>query len=104
MSTYVPQQSMGAGRPTCAACGAAYRLHRTLEHSPECDARKASGVGGCWCALPEVRASLTLRCPEAYRPDTLEIARRELEAAEASGDEARVFVARGNLQRLAGRP
>lgn len=44
-----------------------------------------------------------LLCPEAYRPGTLEVAQRELAAAEASGDQARVFVARGNLQRLVGR-
>ena len=76
MSTYLPQGRPDLpGRPPCAHCGAAHRLHLAPE----------------------------LRCPEAYRPDTLELARRELAQAEASGDEARIFVARGNLQRLEGR-
>jgi hypothetical protein len=42
-------------------------------------------------------------CPTLYRPDTLESARAELVAAQRSGDEARIFVARGNVQRLQGR-
>ena len=42
-------------------------------------------------------------CPDMYRPDTLVSARAELEAAQRSGDEARIFIARGNLQRLQGR-
>jgi hypothetical protein len=45
----------------------------------------------------------TMACPTPYRPDTLEEARRELEAAEASGDPGRIFVARGEVQRLEGR-
>lgn len=55
-------------------CGAAYRLHR-------------DGT-----------------CPRPYQPETLEIAVRELRAAQASNDAARVFVARGNVQRLGGDP
>jgi len=96
MSAYQPQPGVFAGRPPCAACGAAYRLHR--QHTAPCDARAARGLGGCWC--DRLGAPF---CPEAYRPDTLEVAQRELAAAEASGDPAREFVARGNLQRLAGR-
>lgn len=41
-------------------------------------------------------------CPEIYRPGTLEAAQRELAAARVSGDESRVFVARGEVQRLGG--
>jgi hypothetical protein len=42
------------------------------------------------------------QCPEPYRSDTLEAARRDLLLALASGDQARIFVARGNYQRLGG--
>lgn len=42
-------------------------------------------------------------CPVAYRPDTLADALRELAAAQAAGDPARIFVARGEAQRLHGR-
>lgn len=45
-----------------------------------------------------------LRCPTAYRPTTLAEAQRELERAQASGDAGRVFVARGDVQRLGGKP
>lgn len=81
MSTYQAQPGVFAGRPPCARCGAAWRLHHrtTIRHA-------------------DVRL-----CPEAYRPDTLEVAQRELAAAEASGDQARIFVARGEVQRLAGK-
>jgi len=82
VSTYSPAPGVYAGRPPCAHCGAAYRLHR---------ATLVAGVGG------------VLRCPEAYRPATLEVAQRELAEALARGDEAGIFVARGNLQRLEGR-
>lgn len=86
MSTYSPSTTAGepGSRPPCATCGAAYRLHR----NPILDQR------------PLEQHEPRLLCPEAYRPDSLEVARRELAAAEATGDEARVFVARGNLQRL----
>lgn len=73
MSTYTANPDHVGPGRPPCTCGAAYRLH------------------------------LEQRCPEPYRPGTLEAARRELEAAERSGDEARVFVARGNLQRLEGR-
>jgi hypothetical protein len=73
---------VGPGRPPCE-CGAAYRLHRQVSEESERGWR--------------------LVCPAPYRPDSIEAAQRELEEAQASGDEARVFVARGNLQRLAGR-
>jgi hypothetical protein len=71
--TYAPQTGVFAGRPPCAACFAAYRLHHDGE------------------------------CPSEYRPDTVDVARRELAAAEDSGGAARVFIARGNLQRLSKR-
>ncbi len=77
-STYVPAEGVLDGsRPHCATCGAAYRLH--LQRGTE-----------RWC-------------PQAWRPDTLEAAQAALERATAAGDEAAVFVARGNLQRLQGR-
>jgi hypothetical protein len=44
------------------------------------------------------------QCPEPYRPATIESATAELKSAEASGDANRIFVARGNFQRLKGRP
>lgn len=81
MSTYQPQPGVFAGRPPCVNCGAAYRLHH--------DSNLLDGAR---------------YCPEAYRPDTLERAQRELADAVTSGDPAREFVARGNLQRLGGLP
>lgn len=78
MNGYQPAAGVYVGRPPCANCGAAYRLHRS---------------SGGWPGA----------CPEQYRPDSLRVAQRELAAAEASGDEARVFVARGEVQRLQGR-
>lgn len=86
------------GRPPCAACGAAYRLHH--QHSPECLARTASGRGGCWCASKLGYP----RCPEAYRPDTLLAAQAQYDRAIATGDQAAIFVARGELQRLGATP
>lgn len=71
---YAAQLGVFVGRPPCSNCGAAYRLHADQ------------------------------RCPVAYRPSTLEVAQRELSDAEASGDAARIFVARGEVQRLGGRP
>ena len=44
------------------------------------------------------------RCPEGWRPETLAAAMRELAAARASGNPDRVFVARGEVQRLGGDP
>jgi hypothetical protein len=95
VNVYTPQQSMGPSRPTCAGCGAAYRLHRA-EVEPNPDYSPAG-------ATPAVRTTGRMLCPEPYRPGTLEVARRELAEAEATGDEARIFVARGNLQHLEGR-
>lgn len=65
----------GADDRYCAACGASRRLHT---------------VAG--------------KCPTAYRPPTLADAYRDLAAAEAAGDQARTFVARGDVQRLGGDP
>jgi hypothetical protein len=84
MTTYEAQPTgIGAGRPPCANCGAAYRLH----HADVNDSGE----------------QYVLRCPVAYRTDTLGAAQEDLRAAEASGDPARIFVARGNVQRLGGR-
>ena len=79
MPIYQPAAGVHVGRAPCANCGAAYRLHRS---------------SGDWPGA----------CPERYRPADLLTAQRELETAIASGDEARVFVARGDVQRLGGRP
>lgn len=112
MTTYHPQgrPELPGSRPPCATCGAAYRLHRppagAIEYAtPLPGPGQAAGLRYLTRAgLAKMEAAgLQLECPEAYRPDTLEVARRELAQAEASGDEARVFVARGNLQRLEGR-
>ena len=70
MTTYQPASGVFVGAPPCGRCRAAFRLH----------------VDGM--------------CPTAYRPGTLEEARRALEDAERSGDPGRVFVARGEVQRL----
>jgi hypothetical protein len=87
-STYSPVDDIGAGRPSCRHCGAAYRLHG------------AAGLPG------DSRAKLAdagkLPCPVAYRPDTLAAAQRALERAVASGDLSGEFVARGDVQRLRG--
>lgn len=109
MSTYVAQEGVYVGAPPCASCGAALRLH-TVPAGTITEAVPIR-VG------PNTRQYLTslglqkllaagaqLQCPEAYRPGTLEEAQRGLAAAEASGDAARIFIARGELQRLQGRP
>jgi hypothetical protein len=87
VSTYEPQEGVLAGRPPCRHCGAAFRLHR----NPALDER------------PLEQHEPRHPCPTAYRPGSLEEAQRELVAAEASGDANRIFVARGEVQRLAGR-
>ena len=46
----------------------------------------------------------TLACPEPWRPSTLDEAKRELGRAELSNDAARIFVARGDVQRLERKP
>jgi hypothetical protein len=68
--------AQGHARTRCAECG-------TLRHAHD---------------------DATLACPSMYRPDNLDDARTELVDAIESGDQTRVFVARGNLQRLGGRP
>jgi hypothetical protein len=99
MSTYLPQEGVFPGRPPCASCGANFHLHAL---PPELVAMgfqvTATGLG----AVHDRGGRLV--CPEPYRPTTIEVAQRELAEAEAAGDEARVFVARGHLQRLQGRP
>lgn len=89
MSTYAPAEGIHIGWPPCANCGAAYRLHHVTEHS-------VAGAGA-------IARTARLTCPTPYRPDTIEVAQRELAAAEASGDQARIFTARGEVQRLVGR-
>lgn len=97
MSTYAPAPGVHIGRPPCSNCGANFHLHR-----PSIGPLNARVSGTTlsnaytrgeelWC--PEQR-------PEPARAETLDAARAELALAEASGDEARVFVARGNVQRL----
>lgn len=101
MKAYAPQLGLYPGRPPCATCGADFHLHRPA----------AGAVGGL---LPGGRitgrglatlaeAGVALWCPEPYRPASMAEAQRLLEEAERSGDQARVFVARGELQRLEGR-
>lgn len=77
---YFPQPGVFVGRPPCMECGAAYRLHH------------------------ETADRGVRRCPQAYRPDTLEAAQRALSAARDSGDAAALFIARGEVQRLGGNP
>lgn len=94
MSAYRPAEGVFVGRPPCAECGANFNLHRPT----------TIGAGATSTQLASAyRHGVPLRCPEAYRPGTLEEAVRGLVEAERSGDEARIFVARGELQRLAGR-
>lgn len=81
MTTYQPAEGVFVGRPPCVNCGAAWRLHEPVARPG------AAGV---------------LRCPVAYRPDTLDAANRALDEAIASGDQARIFAARGDVQRLGG--
>lgn len=74
MSKYRPMSGVFVGRPPCDICHAAYRLH------------EPDGT-----------------CLQQYRPDSLEQAETELAEALRSGDPARIFVARGEVQRLKGR-
>jgi hypothetical protein len=109
MSTYAPREGVFVGRPPCANCGANLQLHTI-------PAGVVEGVTVPITVGPTERRYLTsrglqklldegvgLECPEAYRPSTLEAARRALADAEAAGDSARIFTARGDLQRLEGR-
>lgn len=103
-TTYQPQDGVFPGRPPCRHCGAAYRLHFSgaapavvLEDSTEI---RPGVLYLTKRGRDRLEAAGALTCPQAYRPGTLEVAERELRQAEATGDQARVFVARGNLQRL----
>ena len=71
--TYVGLGGVFVGRPPCALCHAAYRLHAK------------DGT-----------------CPEQYRTQSLDEARRDLLAAIESRDPVREFIARGEVQRLGG--
>lgn len=94
MSTYQPQEGVFAGRPPCASCHANFQLHRPAGAGPQVTGEQLGRL---------YRQGVELECPEAYRPASLEEAQRGLEQAERSGDQARVFIARGELQRLRGR-
>jgi len=70
---------------------------------------EARGVLGddvwfCVCGVNKrLHGRVDERCPQPARvATTLESARVALEEAEKSGDPARVFVARGEVQRLGG--
>lgn len=57
------------------------------------------------CGTPRhSHAEGTLECPQRYRPGTLEEAERELRQALDRNDQHRIFVARGEVQRLGGDP
>lgn len=101
MSTYAPQEGVYPGRPPCANCGANFQLHRAPVAATAGLPGRAMVTGRGLAKLYD--AGVQLECPEAYRPGTLELARRALEEAEASGDANRIFTARGDLQRLEGR-
>lgn len=101
MSTYQPAPGVFVGRPPCAACGANFQLHR-----PPVEQLPATVVGRQVTGAQLARLlerGVPLECPQAYRPATVEEARRGLEEAVRSGDPAREFIARGELQRLEGR-
>lgn len=57
----------------------------------------------CTCGVQRTHHHPDGRCPEQYRPATLEEAQRTLARAEERGDLAAIFVARGEVQRLSGR-
>lgn len=91
MSTYQPAQGTYPGMPPCETCGANFHLHRLATgQASGLEMRRAYDLGQ------------PLACPrrDAERTDNLDEARVALERATAGGDEAAVFVARGNLQRL----
>lgn len=93
--TYSPAEGTYIGRPPCANCGANFHLHRLRASGP--------AVSGATLANAHERGE-ALVCPterpEPARAETLDAARAELAQAEASKDPQRVFVARGNVQRL----
>lgn len=92
MTTYVPAEGVHVGRPPCANCGAALRLHRT----PAADER---------CCLTATAMALaartrTLLCPTpAAATHDLLGAIAALSAAAQGHDQAATFTARGEVQR-----
>lgn len=52
--------------------------------------------------LRHAHAHGTLECPQPYRPETLADAMREYAAATSTGDQNRIFAARGEVQRQHG--
>jgi hypothetical protein len=101
VSTYSPREGVFVGRPPCANCGANLQLH-TLP--PDVAAQVPDGHQLTSSGLQKLLdGGARLRCPTPYRPGSVEDARRALEEAERSGDAARIFTARGDLQRLVGR-
>lgn len=94
-TTYAPQDGVFPGRPPCAACGADFHLHRPPDAGP----LRVTGRG----LGKRHDAGGALRCPTAYRPDTLGTAVAAMADAATRHDPAGVFAARGDIQRLLGR-
>jgi hypothetical protein len=84
---------------TCAICG----FYRCICARYEAQDGVFVGRPPCVCGAA-YRLHDGQRCPSQYRPDTLKAALEDLEDAMSGRDEARIFVARGNVQRLGGRP
>lgn len=104
MSSYRPAPGVWVARPPCDNCRANFHLHRppTAPPSPG-DRRSERRVTGVDLAQA-YDMGVPLACPEGYRVGSIEEAQEGLRRAEASGSQERVFVARGDLQRLEGRP
>lgn len=84
-TTFMPQQH-NAGR--CQHCGTLRRDHR----------------GAATPGLAYSEPDPSLICPAHYRPGDLTAAYRDLQRAVDAGDPSRIFVARGEVQRLGGDP
>jgi hypothetical protein len=90
MTTYDPQPGVSVGRAHCAACGASFGLH--------------GDPGATLAERTRAARAGTLACPTPSRITKLSDAEGSLRAAVAAGDRNRVFVARGEVQRLGGDP
>lgn len=84
--TYRPADGVFIGSPPCAECGAHYFLHGPAAVTRD-ERRRLANAG-------------RLPCPTPYRETSLERAQARLAEAEASGDDAAIFTARGDVQRL----
>ncbi len=99
-SYYTPQPADPGVRPPCANCGAQLRLHRPLPTSAVyVDAPPGAHLLTSYGLQKLLDAGEQLACPEAYRPETLGAAILALLAAQQARDPARVFAARGEVQR-----